>query len=143
MIKKAMLITLLALGFVLIFACKNTPKTDEAFKDAYDRHYNDLILDGAQTYTVVRGDMLARISRKFYNNGFYFPIIMLASRDIVLDPDKITPGMQLTIPDLQKNFADPKAKASIKNFLREIAVIEDERNRPLDAEGLRELADSL
>jgi hypothetical protein len=134
MILKTMLLVILALSLVLVFACKST---SSAFKDAYDRHYDDLILDGAQSRTVVSGETLSGISRNVYNNGFYFPLIMLASKDVVSDPDKIEPGMKLTIPDLQKNLDDPKARSSLKAYLKEVATIEDKRKRPEDAKGLR------
>jgi hypothetical protein len=146
--KKTIFCTMLIAIIALAFACKSQPQpseqtTDDAFKNVYDRYRGDLILDGAGTYTVVRGDTLSKISRAQYNNGFYFPIIMLASSDIVLDPDKIEPGMELTIPDLQRNLNDAKAKVAIKKFLAEVAVIEDLRERPADAEGLRKLSDSM
>jgi hypothetical protein len=140
MTTKAMFITVLALSLVLVFACKSTEK---ALKDTYDRHYGDLILDGAEKRTVASGDTLSGISRTVYNDGFYFPLIMLASKDVVVDPDKIEPGMRLTIPDLQKNLNDPKARANLKSYLKEVAAIEDKRKRPDDAKGLRKLADSL
>jgi hypothetical protein len=144
MTRNALFVTALVLTSVLILGCGTTSaKTESALKDAYDRHYNDLILDGAQKRSVVKGDTLSAISRNVYNNGFYFPLIMLASRDVVVDPDKIEPNMQLTIPDLQKNLNDPKARASIKSFLKEVADIEDKRKRPEDAKGLRLLSDSL
>jgi hypothetical protein len=140
MIMKAMFVAVLALCLMSVLACKST---SSAFKDAYDRHYSDLILDGAQSRTVTKGETLSGISRNVYNNGFYFPLIMLASKDVVSDPDKIEPGMKLTIPDLQKNLNDPKARASIKEYLKEVAAIEDKRKRPEDAKGLRLLSDSL
>jgi LysM repeat protein len=152
----------LALAFVLVIACTTQPKPaptpapasapasiepqtpeEAVLKTIYDRYRGNLILDGAAKYTVVSGDMLSRISRTQYDNGFYFPVIMLASTDVVLDPDKIEPGMVLTIPDLQRNLNDANARANIKNFLGEIAVLSDERHRPQDAQGLRALADSL
>ena len=68
---------------------------------------------------------------------------MLASKDVVLDPDKIEPGMELTVPDLQKNLDSPKARANIKKYLGEIAKVEEDRGRSQDAEGLKDLADSL
>jgi hypothetical protein len=68
---------------------------------------------------------------------------MLASSDVVLDPDKIEPGMNLTVPDLDRNLNDPKARKSLKNFLVEIADIYDRRNRSQDANGLRDLSASL
>ena len=143
--KKTMLIAMLLIGIALVSACKSQPKTvDEAFKAVYDRYKKGLILDGAEKYTVVSGDTLSAIARHQYDgHGFYFPIIMLASSDVVLDPDKIEPGMELTIPDLQRNLDDAKAKANIKKYLGDIAKVEDDRNRPQDAEGLRKLAESL
>jgi hypothetical protein len=142
--KKTILFAILAVCLALVFACKTQPKsTEEALKGIYDRYQNDLILDGAEKYTVVKGDMLSALSRRYYDNGFYFPVIMLASSDVVVDPDKIEPGMELTIPNLQKNLDDPKARENIKNFLGEIAKLEDDRNRKADAEGMRKLANSL
>jgi len=102
---------------------------------------NDLILTGAETYTVVRGDTLTKIARIKYRNGFYYPLIMLASGN-VRDQDLIVPGMRLTIPRLQPNLDDPKARASMKKYFLEIASI-TERKRPRDAAGLRSLANSL
>jgi hypothetical protein len=129
---------------LLVFSCKSQQKaTEEELQKVYDRYFGDLILDGASTYTVKSGDTLAAISRSVYNEGFYFPVIMLASKDVVSDPDKIEPGMKLTIPDLQKNLDNPRARANIKSCLRDVAKIEDDRKRPQDAKGLRELADSL
>ena len=149
--KKVMLIAALALGFVLVFACKSQqpapaepPTTEEALKNVYERYYAELILDDAGTYIVKSGDTLAHIARNSdYHNGFYYPIIMLASRDVVLDPDKIEPGMELIIPNLEKNLDNPRAKANIKDFLGEIAKIEDNRTRADTAKGMRDLADTL
>jgi LysM repeat protein len=102
----------------------------------------DLILDGSEAYTVVRGDTLSKISQSKYRNGFYYPLIMMASNNIVKDQDLIRPGMVLTIPRLQVNLDDPRARESMKRFFIEIANI-TERKRPNDAAGLRRLANSL
>jgi len=107
---------------------------------------HDLILDGAETYTVVRRDTLSHIARVKYgsNNGFYYPLIIMASRDLVEDQDYIEPGMVLTIPNLQANLNDARARASMKAFFLEIADITDRQHkRPNDAAGLRKLANSL
>ena len=150
MTKKAMLIIMLILGFVLTMACKTAPtstsaplSTEEALKSLYERFYGDLILDGAGTYTVKSGDTLSQIGRSEYQNGFYYPIILLASKDTVVDEDRIRPGMELIIPDLQKNLDNVRSRASIKNFLGEVAKIEDDRQRGSTAQGLRDLAASL
>jgi len=66
----------------------------------------------------------------------------MASQTVVKDQDKIVPGMKLTIPRLQANLDDPKARASIKKYILEIASL-TERKRPRDAAGLRNLANSL
>jgi hypothetical protein len=142
--RKITLSVLLIVALTFVFACKSQQKNaEEEFQKAYDRYFGDLILDGASSYTVKSGDTLAGISRSLYQDGFYFPVIMLASKNIVSDPDKIEPGMNLTVPDLQKNLDNPRARTNIKNFLKDIAKIEDDRKRPQDAEGLRKLADSL
>jgi len=105
---------------------------------------HDLILDGAETYTVVRKDTLSRIARIKYHNGFYYPLIIMASRDIVEDQDYIEVGTLLTVPNLQANLNDARARASMKKFFLEIAdITERQYKRPKDAAGLRKLANSL
>jgi hypothetical protein len=152
--KKVISVLVFASCLVLVLSCAGTADpvvtaqeevdaVDKELKIIYDEYRGDLILDGAKSHIVVKGDMLSPISRKNYNNGFFFPLIMLASSDIVLDPDKIEPGMKLTIPDLQKNLNDDRARGKLKEFLKEIAVVYDLRGRPADSEGLRKLADSL
>ena len=171
--KKLLFCSIAALSFMLILSCVSTPSgdgdvanttpapaepaqqstavaaaaqgpvTDESFRKVYDRYRYGLILDGATTYTVVAGDTLAHISYSGYNNGFYFPLIMKASSDVILDMDKIEPGMVLTVPNLQANLNDPAARANLKAFLFEIADLEEQRHRYQDAAGLRELAASL
>jgi hypothetical protein len=106
---------------------------------------SDLILTGADTYTVIRGDTLSNISRRKYQNGFYYPLIIMASPTawtnlgLVQNQDLIEPGMALTIPKIQPNLDDPRARASMKRFFQEIADITDPK-RPADAAGLRRLA---
>jgi hypothetical protein len=149
--KKSIFLVVLVMSVLMIPACTTTStdpittqeEANQALQRVYNEYKSDLILEGSKTYTVVSGDVLNAISRSEYGNGFYFPLIMLASSDVVLDPDLIEPGMVLTIPDLQRNLNDAKARGRIKGFLREIADIEDRRERPLDAEGLRKLSDEL
>lgn len=53
----------------------------------------------AQTYTVVKGDCLFNIAKKFYGNGSKSKDIYNANKDVIGDnPDRIYPGMVLTIP---------------------------------------------
>jgi len=103
---------------------------------------SDIILSGSETHTVVWGDTLTKIARSKYGNGFYYPLILMASSNVVKDQDRIIPGMKLTIPRLQANLDDSRARASMKRFILETAS-NTERKRPRDAAGLRNLANSL
>jgi nucleoid-associated protein YgaU len=94
-----------------------------------NRHRSNIILDGAVKYTVRSGDVLTGIARRFYQDGSYYPLIMMVSDDVVQDPDKIEPGMILTVPDLRRNLADARAKSSINAYFARIADIEDQRGR--------------
>ena len=102
----------------------------------------DLVLDGATSYVVVSEDTLSNISRRQYNNGFYYPLIMMASKDLVKDQDYIQSDWILTVPPLQANLNDSRARESMKNFFMEIARL-TEPIRPLDASGLRALAETF
>ena len=127
----------LVLGFALTASCATQEPTSllddpTTTVSSTAQRYQDIILDGAGTYTVVRGDTLSALSIRFYGNGYYFPLIMLASRDVA-DPDRIVPGMRLTIPNLPVNLEDPTARARLKRSLNDIAILNSNRNRSLDA----------
>jgi len=162
--KKAVFYLVLGLGFFMFFACGSLPAASDpaapassssasaaSTQDTPSQQSSNaassssaayLILEGAETYTVVWGDTLTKISRRKYQNGFYYPLIMLASGNVVKDQDYLRSGMRLTIPRLQANLNDPRARASIKSYLLEIASL-TERKRPRDAAGLRNLANTL
>jgi hypothetical protein len=96
---------------------------------------------------VVQGDYLARIANRTWGreNGFFFPLIMLASGDVVTNPDVIIPGQRLTIPNIRANLDTPSTRAQIKTYMGEVAGWYD-RERPRDREtpaGLRTLAAKL
>jgi len=131
-------------SFFVLFACASLPSESvyTAPPPPSDTASFNIILDGAETYIVTWGDTLSRISRSKYRNGFYYPLIMMASNNVVKDQDKIEVGTILVIPKLQANLDDPKARESMKKFFLEIAGI-TERKRPRDAAGLRNLANSL
>jgi LysM repeat protein len=89
--------------------------------------YQGIVLDGAKEYTVKRGDTLSQIAKANYgqDNGYYFPLIMFASKVVVADPDKIKPEQKLTIPNLQNNLNDKFARSHLKSLLLDIAFIYD------------------
>jgi len=117
---------------------------EEKVKDMYDA-VTGLDYTGAGKYTVKRGDTLSDISRRVYNDGFYYPVIMLASRGVVVNPDRIEPGMELTIPDLEINKANVNCRKSIKNCLNGLADLEKARIYPKKEliDGLKKRADAL
>lgn len=54
-----------------------------------------------QTYTVVSGDCLWNIAKRFYGNGSQYTVIYDANRDIIGgNPNLIYPGQVLTIPPI-------------------------------------------
>jgi hypothetical protein len=122
--------------------------TNTAFEQVYDTHRNILILEGAQKYRVEKNDTPSRIALKFYgrNNGYFFPLIVMASSDVILDPDLIEIGMDLVVPDLEKNLNNQESRAGIKSFLLDIAAIYGKKScrwAPTTQKELIKLAESL
>jgi nucleoid-associated protein YgaU len=52
----------------------------------------------SQFYTVVKGDTLSKISKRFYGSAQKYNRIFEANRPMLSDPDKIYPGQVLGIP---------------------------------------------
>jgi hypothetical protein len=118
-----------------IMSCVSTELTQEqkdvllAFEEVYNSYKLDFILDDAQTYKVREGDTLPAITRRFYGagNGYYFPLIILASSDVILDPDFLEPGMELKIPNLAENLDDQDIQETLIYFLYDIANIYEKK----------------
>jgi hypothetical protein len=103
------------------------PTVNDAFQQVFNYYRDDLNLEGATAYIVQPGDTLTGVSKTIWggDKGYYFPVIMLASSQaaVINDPDVIEPGMQLIIPNLEKNLADAKARAAIKSYLKDVSDI--------------------
>jgi nucleoid-associated protein YgaU len=54
----------------------------------------------AQWHTVVSGDNLSKIAKKFYGDANKYPAIFEANKPMLSHPDKIYPGQMLRIPPL-------------------------------------------
>jgi LysM repeat protein len=52
-----------------------------------------------RTYTVQAGDSLSKISKEVYGNANDYMKIFEANRDVLSDPNKISPGQKLKIPE--------------------------------------------
>ena len=52
----------------------------------------------AQWHTVVSGDNLSKIAKKFYGDPNKYPLIFEANKPMLTHPDKIYPGQMLRIP---------------------------------------------
>ena len=52
----------------------------------------------AQFHTVVSGDNLSKIAKKFYGDANKYPLIFEANKPMLKHPDKIYPGQVLRIP---------------------------------------------
>jgi len=66
---------------------------------------NDLLTVDApqpesQWHTVVSGDNLSKIAKKFYGDANKYPVIFEANKPMLTHPDKIYPGQMLRIPPL-------------------------------------------
>lgn len=54
----------------------------------------------SQWHTVVSGDNLSKIAKKFYGDANKYPVIFEANKPMLNHPDKIYPGQVLRIPPL-------------------------------------------
>ena len=54
----------------------------------------------AQWHTVVSGDNLSKIAKKFYGDANKYSVIFEANKPMLTHPDKIYPGQMLRIPPL-------------------------------------------
>ena len=164
--KKVLVFLFVAVAFIGL-SCQSTvsgvvidgeatqEKIDKALEQIYSAFSSKLDLSGADSYTVVSGDTLSGIARKSYgsltdvgkagpSNGFYFPIIMLASSNAgISHPDRIEPGMKLVIPDLKKNLDNPGARQAIKDCLNDVSYVYKKQGDSKTEEGLVDLAKSL
>ena len=165
---KRLFIIMLAATALFNFSCKSEPgtahpniegevtqaKVNEALNQIYDTYRNRLDMTDVQDYTVARGDTLSQITRKYYggltgigdagpNNGFYFPVIMMASDSNIVDPDLIEPGMELKIVDLKRNLDNPVSRKAIKDCLIDVAYVYNKKGVQASEDGLKKLAASL
>jgi hypothetical protein len=100
-----------------------------AFEEIYTFYKPEFILEDAQAYQVEEGDTLPAIIRRVYGagNGYFFPLIVLASSDVILDPDFLEAGMELKIPNLQENLDDPDVRDALIDLLYDVADVYEKK----------------
>jgi len=49
-------------------------------------------------YTIVSGDSLSKIAKKYYDNAMDYPKLFDENREVIKDPDLIYPGQKIRIP---------------------------------------------
>ena len=54
---------------------------------------------GDRTYTVVKGDTLSKIAKRFYGSAGQWKLIYEANKDSIKTPDLIYPGQTFRIPE--------------------------------------------
>jgi len=52
-------------------------------------------------YTIVRGDSLSKIAKRFYGDAMKYPVLFEANREIIKNPDLIYPGQVLRVPRIK------------------------------------------
>lgn len=51
-------------------------------------------------YTIVSGDTLSKIAKRYYGDAMKYPKIFEANKEVIKDPDLIYPGQKIRIPKL-------------------------------------------
>ena len=125
--KKILSVSLCLAVLFTTVACTSSrqARINAAFDKVYANYADTLTLAGAKSYTVQKDDSLTDIAKKFYGAeyGYYFPVILLASKETISDPDLIKPGMKLLIPDLQSNLESKAIRSKLKLYFRDISTI--------------------
>jgi LysM repeat protein len=66
-----------------------------------DDNFNAPEEEETEFYTIVSGDSLSKIAKRYYGDAMKYPAIFEANREVIKDPDLIYPGQQIRIPKLK------------------------------------------
>lgn len=82
-------------------------------------------------YTVVKGDCLWNIAKRYYNNPFLWQKIYLANKDKIKNPDLIYPGQVFVLPEIEYYKEIPTITPSTTEFqeLQEEVEIQQEQQQ--------------
>lgn len=146
----------------IFFSCKTTSETavedqvqidQEINRDSVQAQeekvvYNELDLTGSKKHKVLYRETLSSIAKKYYGNdkGYFFPLILDASKEYISNPEVIIPGTVLIIPDLNKNLIDPQRREYVKKLLFNTGKIYDSKDTffsPKISSELKKTAESI
>jgi nucleoid-associated protein YgaU len=82
----------------VILCCGNVSGVEKVEEDISVREASA----PAQYHTVVKGDTLSAIAKKYYGDASKYPLIFEANKPMLKHPDKIYPGQSLRIPPLNQ-----------------------------------------
>jgi len=84
--------------FVLRFQLDVRPSRDDTEDTMADDKSPAADNPYTQIHVVQSGDTLSKIAQKYYGDASLYPKIFQANRDVLSDPNKISPGQKLRIP---------------------------------------------
>ncbi|MDX1381205.1 MAG: LysM peptidoglycan-binding domain-containing protein [Xanthomonadales bacterium] len=80
------------------------PEPEVSFEPVADAdEHEEAEAAAPRTYTVKSGDTLWKIAQQVYGDGSKYPVIFEANTPMLEDPDRIYPGQELVIPDLDED----------------------------------------
>ena len=79
----------------IVLCCGNITGVEKVIDDLAVREP----APAAQFHTVVKGDTLSAIAKKYYGDASKYPQIFEANKPMLAHPDKIYPGQSLRIPE--------------------------------------------
>lgn len=90
-----------------VVAAKTPEKIEEPVVKKAEPPAALTVVDNKKVYTVQSGDTLSGISAKVYNTSRHYQKIYEANKDVIDDPNMLTVGSKLVMPDLPAKAATP------------------------------------
>ncbi len=70
---------------------------------------NAVIKRAQRSHLTQRGESLWRLAKRYYDNGYLWPLLYEANHDKIKNPDFMIQGVTLTVPALQGSYDHPTA----------------------------------
>jgi len=98
----------------------------------------------AKVYQVAKGDTLLSIAKKFYGDdkGAYFPLIALASANLMSGSTELSVGHYIIIPDIDTNISASKNKKAVRKYFQDTAARYQKKETSTLAKSILSAADN-